>query len=186
VKFSLSPSKTFFEHMMKSFWDAYGHIMAFLGLFIALFTYLATPSGKVPTWIFVVAMLVGLYLVIWFLFAAWSAFHGKVLGTPSVIAVKTPPKAITGSIALLLVGPSDLYSHDSVVTIYYVEEEFERPIGLGKVLNVQDNKIIQVLVTRDLGFDHWSGIIANDAGHLRRMRIKPTVLSTIVENYLHE
>lgn len=45
---------------------------------------------------------------------------------------------------------------------------------------MQDNRIIQVLVTHDVDFgDEWNRIADNDVTKLRKLRIKPTVPSSI-------
>jgi hypothetical protein len=181
-------SKNFSEHLFKSFWASYGHIMAFVGIAVGLIAIYVVPDKAVLSLRYAaIPILIGVYLILWFLYTAWSAFHIKTIVVPGVVSAKPPPKAFSSSKALLLVEPSVIYSHDSVVSIYFLEDEFERLIGVGRVYNVQDNKIIQVLVTHDLDFgDEWNSIVNNDATKLTKLRIKPTVPSSAMENHFNE
>ena len=49
---------------------------------------------------------------------------------------------------ICLFEPSELYSHNALVSLFFNHEDYERLIGLGYVFNVQDDKNIQILITQ--------------------------------------
>ena len=49
---------------------------------------------------------------------------------------------------ICLFEPSELYSHNALVSLFFNDEDYERLIGLGYVFNVQDDKNIQILITQ--------------------------------------
>lgn len=184
---TIETSRSFSEHLFKSFWASYGHIMTFIGLLLALFAIYTIPDETMSLKWFAIPLVLGLYLIFWFLYAAWTAFDLQPVLVPHIKSAKPAPKAFSSAIALLLAEPSVLYSHDAVVSVYFVEDDFERLIGVGRVYNVQDNKIIQVLVTQDVDFgDAWTSIINNDITKISKLRIKPTLPSFVMKGEIHE
>ncbi len=97
---------------------------------------------------------------------------------PSLIQVRKAEDCDNGAGALCLLNPSELFSYNCLVTFYYSHEGYERPIGCGEVVNIQDNKIIQVKLT--YVFDGQEEIIKklnqNNAECLKKVYIKPVIL----------
>jgi len=85
---------------------------------------------------------------------------------------------------VLLLEPSELFGYDGVVSIYCNQRlggadarPFERLIGVGRVSNIQEGKIIAVTVLR-YGAGHdtiWSRIRVGETAALSDIRAKPTV-----------
>jgi hypothetical protein len=85
---------------------------------------------------------------------------------------------------VLLMSRSALFGVNTLVTIYYVEilgigqdHLFERTIGIGRVINVQENGLIQVLVLREVSNDAelWQRIRGREMATLSHVIIKPSV-----------
>jgi hypothetical protein len=77
---------------------------------------------------------------------------------------------------LLLLDESELFGHNSLVSVYYVDaSEFEELLGVGRVLNIQENRKIQVTFTARSNPDVTTRLASNDAAALRSIRVKPTV-----------
>ena len=79
---------------------------------------------------------------------------------------------------ICLLEPSDWFSYGLGVAFYYVNDDgFELLIGIGRVINVQDDGRIQVGVTRTIGGN--DGVVAEIAsgskGKLERVRVKPSI-----------
>lgn len=183
---AVETSKSFLGHLFRSFWSGYGRIMPLIGMGIALFAKYIIPDATTVSlrWA-VILVVVGIYLILWFLHAAWTAFGIQPSVVTRVKWAYPPPKTWPSAIALLLAEPSTLYSHDDIVSVYVMEDEFERLIGVGRVYNVQQNRIIQVLVIQDVDFEEgWAGIIGNDKTKLSKMLIKPTVPSFVLRGLL--
>jgi hypothetical protein len=88
------------------------------------------------------------------------------------------------SLPLCLLEASELFSHDTVASFYYLEEGgFETLIGIGIVINVQDDRRIQVQMTRAAEGSEQivARLAANDNSALGKVRIKPTVPRSFLE-----
>jgi hypothetical protein len=103
------------------------------------------------------------------------AVHASVPASPD----GGPPRPI-----ILVLEPSDLFGVNIFVTIYYVErldrgrdKVFERAIGIGRVANIQQNGLIQVLVLREAPnhVELWQRIRNHDATVLPQIVIKPSI-----------
>ena len=76
---------------------------------------------------------------------------------------------------VLVLEPSKLFSHNSIVAIYYIEDQFEKLIGLGTVSNIQENGLIQVAVIEYLPErdETWKAILSNKADKIKSLIVKP-------------
>ncbi|HEX8633803.1 MAG TPA: hypothetical protein VF703_06570 [Pyrinomonadaceae bacterium] len=180
---SLEASKnSFTSHLYVSFRASYGHVTALLGIVLVFLSYFSIPTTQTITtrWL-IISIVISLYLIFGLLHAAWTAFYRDKDILPAVRYAAPPPKAIQSSLALLVLDPSIIFSYDSIVGIYSVENEYERLIGLGKVINIQEDRKIQVLVTQDVDFgEQWKAIINREV-RLTNIRVKPTVPSFALE-----
>ena len=87
-------------------------------------------------------------------------------------------KKVDSNRILCLLEPSDLFSFGTLVSIYYINPEgFEILIGLGEVINIQDDKKIQVLIS-----DYYNPnreiiekLSMNNATILKKILIKPNI-----------
>jgi len=89
-----------------------------------------------------------------------------------------------GSRILCFLKPSDLFSYNAAVTFYYYHENYERPVGLGEVVNIQDDGIIQVELASI--FESYEDIVErftqNNSKCLERIRVKPVILKRHLED----
>ncbi|MDQ3908386.1 MAG: hypothetical protein M3268_08565 [Acidobacteriota bacterium] len=177
-------SNSFSEHLYRSFIAVYGPFLSFAGLALAVIVFYVVPgTNTVLLRNVIVGSLVCLYVTLILLHAAWSAFQSEQQILPGVIFAKPAPGEFQPAIALLVLEPSVLFSYDSVVTVYYTQDDIELIVGLGRIINIQDNKKIQVLVER-VGIEYeqlWRAITQNDISKLRSLRVKPTVSSIAME-----
>lgn len=84
----------------------------------------------------------------------------------------------------LLMEPSRFFGVNILVTIFYVnlfgdghDATYEQTIGIGQVVNIQENGLIQVLVLREMS-DHaalWQRIRKPEMATLSQVVIKPSI-----------
>jgi len=174
---------TFSGLIIESFWLSQGAIVTFLGFVFTIIGFLFLPKELKIGLRFVIPMaMVAVYMILVMSFAAWSSFSHAFPVNPSLRYGLQPPLGLPNAVALLLFDPSPLYAHDSIVSLYFLENEFERLIGVGRVYNIQEDGKIQVLVMRDMGFgNEWQSLAQNDAIKMKGIRVKPTVPSYAME-----
>ena len=64
---------------------------------------------------------------------------------------------------------------------YFLVSGFEELIALGRVINIQDDKKVQVLITYDHDFEkHRNDIMKNDREALQKIVLKSAIPSLIV------
>jgi hypothetical protein len=183
--------RSFGVDLWKSFKSVQGTLLSGLSLVLAVASFFYTPAAEVRfnwKWVAVVAPLV----------LAVGATFVDMLVTARRLSYPRLPRVIsayferrtdtdTGDVeeeTVLLLEPSELFGYDGAVSIYYNQRlggadarPFERLIGVGRVANIQEEKIIAVTVLR-YGAGHdaiWSRIRDRDAAALSDIRVKPTV-----------
>ena len=103
---------------------------------------------------------------------------------PRIVLGKKPSVQIQGAKVLCLLESSELFSYDALVSFYYIDDEnFEQLIGIGAVVNIQEDRKIQVAMFYSLeGHQEKAEKIAqNDAGILKKTRVKPNVPKTYLD-----
>jgi len=96
---------------------------------------------------------------------------------PKIVKVIRPKDKL-----ICLLQPSELFSYGIGVSYYYTDEnEFEHLIGIGRVCNIQGNKLIQINLNSYQ--EHHKDLIDrlenNDKHILDNIKVKPTVPADI-------
>lgn len=105
------------------------------------------------------------------------------LKIPKVKYVRSPPKLYSNAHALLLVNPTLLLSYDAIVSIYYLEDDIERLVGVGKVINVQENRMIQIIITHDYDFEeNLNKLMNNSKDELDKLILKTSIPNSILQD----
>lgn len=166
--------------MKKSFWgvvwSCLWKVQIVLAILVAVLLWVLSPDWYIPLRI---ALPIGLIFVIFILTFANAAHEILKVSVylPKVILGKKPSKKMKESKVLCLLEPSELFSHDTVVSFYYIEEGFEELIGIGKVLNVQNDGKILVTMLNMIGdnIKTINRIKQSNSEALKKIKIKPAI-----------
>jgi len=173
--------------MKKSFWgliwSSFLRVQGVLGVAITIvLAVLFSPNKNISlSWV----LPIGLFCVILILAlgnAAYEAFKISKYVLPVVLVGKKPPTQIPGAKLLCLIESSELFSYDTLVSFYYIgDENFEQLMGIGTVINIQEDSKIQVVMTYSLdGYEEKiEKLVQNDSGILKRTRVKPNIPTKI-------
>lgn len=171
--------KTFTNLIWESALKSWGGVVSFLGVGLGFLSFFFTPSENMVSlkW-FLVVVCAGLLLLVLFARAAWEAHGNQVVHLPKVMYVKEPPKAFPDAFALFLIEPTPLFSYDAIVSVYYLEDGVEKLLGVGKVINIQRDLKVQVLVLKDYDFgDKAESIKNNSKDELKKLIVKSSIPS---------
>lgn len=166
--------------LVAAFQRTHGPLIGFIGLIVSVVSWV-TPIGTETVTIvnvlrFSVPVLVVVLLLVFTLGSALA--HSRTLTElPRVLHARNGPTTPSGSTTiLLLLEPSDLFGHGSLVSVYHMDSsDFEELIGVGYVRNVQEDRKVQVLFEcRDPHGDAGSKLSSNDAALLKRVKVKPS------------
>ena len=161
-----------------SFKEVRGYAVSAASLVIALILFYIDPDDTISVkWLFVGGTIAGIGVMVLVDFSI-RAYRGATAKLPAVRAAKASPALYRDAIALLLLEKSPLFGHESLVSVYLKDEDFEILIGIGFVLTIQKGGLIQVLVTAN--FDPksnniWKEVIDNNVTTLKKLIIKPSI-----------
>lgn len=174
--------------MRKSFWSLiWGSFLKSQGVLVGLLAFVAAIIFWVypPTFVislkFVVPIFILLLLLIFTLVTAtYDSYRAGLRILPRLIVSKNIGQNKDEIRILCVLEPSELFSYDSVVSFYCHDEGFEQLIGVGTVINIQEDGKIQVVMTNFLK-EHEEKVrklAMNDAGLLQKTVVKPNVPKT--------
>lgn len=169
--------------LWESIVKTWGGILTFLSFIGALLVfYLVPESSSVLLKHILPAIILVFFLAVVALRTAWTACQETGSQIPRVMYVKAAPKAYQGACALFLVEPTPLLSHDAIISVYYLEDDLERLVGVGKVINVQLDKKVQIVITDNYDFgEKLHQIMNNSKDELKKLVVKASVPSFILE-----
>lgn len=162
----------------------WGTALTVVGVFASLVVFFVAPDkATLPmNWVLLIGCLAFLALSV-LLRAAYEAHHDGSVHLPKVLMAIEAPATYTKAAAVLLLEPTQLLAYDSIVSLYYLQDDIERFCGLGRVANIQVDKKVQVILYKD---DNYAELVAklktNKPDDLRRLLVKASVPS----NYLIE
>lgn len=169
---------SYIKYFYNSFKEIRGYALAVLGFVIAIIFWIWKPTDTIDLKVFVPIIIILSILLIILFNLSYTFFQKAQNMTPKVIQGRQPPKFQKESKALLLLEKSELFSQDAVVAIFYNDEGYERLIGAGFVLSIQNNGIIQIVISKALDDNDdsiWNKLISNDSVAIKKILVKPNV-----------
>ena len=87
---------------------------------------------------------------------------------------------------IFLLESSELFSYDTIVSFYYLEDEFEQLIAIGRVSNIQQDSKIQVEVIYLISDckEILDRLANNDSTALEKTRVKPNIPKAYIDGKL--
>jgi hypothetical protein len=184
-------STSSFWHIIRiKFDNNNGFIISLLSLLVSVIIgiFINYSTNKIIAIASSIVIFIGLIFIalIWtFYRTADDLFHENIslkdykFNSPSVIQVRQNENSI-----ICLLKPSNLFSTNAIVTLYDYHNRYERPIGFGEVMNIQDDGIIQIeLIKAIRGQEKFlEKLTQNNAECLTRLRVKPLVLKKYLKD----
>lgn len=176
-------SSPFMRDVYESIRRIWGWVLTIIGICVSGYFLFFKADDKVEAkWTFLVYCLCFCFIAFLVDFA-FRAYTKSRFPLPRVIFSTTAPPIAQGAACLLLLEPSDLFSHDVIVSIYCREAHYEELIGYGRVLTIQTTGQVQVLVTHivgDPGAVVWEGLIQNNRVWHDKVLVKPFLTSELL------
>lgn len=174
--------KTFLAYISKATVSVFNIWATVITIILAVLAFFAVPSDKniSLSW-FIILILIFLFIFLLLLRIIWLVYIDTSKKMPKV---KYAGQQYSNK-GLLLLEPSEFFSHNTLVAIYYSENELEVSIGLGEVSNIQENRLIQIKVeTKSKAHEElWAKIFNNDAAEICKLIVKPYVPRSLMEFY---
>jgi len=179
---------SFGRELYESFCRIRGVPTTLIALFLGLaYFYVSGNQSTLSLRIVLPTFVAALIVLLTLLDLSLQLYKKATKQLPRVKQARTPPGIYPNAVALLLLEGSEIYGHESLVSIYYRDDNFEVLIGIGFVLTRQDDGLIQVVVVRQLEDtyrDIWGKVCQNDASVLPKLLVKPSLPKLFAEGVL--
>lgn len=177
---------TLSERLWKAILKSWGGAITIVSFGASIAVYFVVPAtDTVRMNIFLVTVFLLIALVIILLRAIYDANTDASVVLPKIRRVLNPPKSYEKASILLIVDPSNYLSHDSSVTLFMLEDDYEQLVGVGVVINVQNDKKIQVAIYKNEESEELLSQLKENKKHdLERLILKPSVPRAFLEGDL--
>lgn len=172
-------SERIWKSLLKS-WGAAFSIISFLGTIAVYFVVPDQDLVKMNVFLVVIFSLTAVIVIL--LRTAYDANSDASITLPKIRKILEPPKSYEKASALLLVDPSNYLSHDSSVTLFILEDDYESFVGVGTVINIQNDGKIQVALFTSVESNKIMVQLKENKKHdLERLILKPSVPRAFLE-----
>ena len=171
-------NQSFWKMFWRSAGRAYGALVAILSVPLALLLWIFQPTTRVPLGMVIVASTLGAAVLVTLAHMAYSAIQECSGRLPRVIHSRKGIGAFEDHPVVCLLEQSELFSHGAAVSFYFKDAGgFEVLIGIGRVLNVQDDRRIQVGLNQAARGQEVTvtKLQGNNSETLQRLIVKPNV-----------
>ena len=151
-------------------------ISVVLPLVASVILWIFQPNKLIPLWLFILSLFLTFVFLWLFIIALLTLKSQKPIYNFSILSCTKE---------LCLCEPNSVLSHDSIVSLYLIENGFENLIGYAIVINVQENGYIQLeahslpnTVISDTD-DNFYNILNN---HRKNIIIKTTINKKIIDS----
>lgn len=186
--------KNFGDLIWSSFFEIQGVLIGFLGIGITIVLSRFSFKTQIPLDLVIGIALFMLLVVVTLIKASYQSFKTaqelsqlQKLVIPKILYVSKEPSSQAPFQLRCLIGNSPLFSNDTCISFYYTDDEgFERLIGMGVVLTVQDNGKVQALL--DIPILGYQAILEklgnNDLKIISRTVVKSNITRRMMFDYL--
>ena len=178
-------NQSFWKMFWRSARRAYGALVATLSVPLALLLWIFSPTTQVPLGMVIVASTLGAAVLLTLAHMAYSAIQELSGRLPRVIYSQKGTGAFENHPVVCLLEQSELFSHGVAVSFYFKGAgEFEVLIGIGLVLNIQDDRRIQVGLNQVATGqqDTVTKLQENNSDTLQRLLVKPNVPALVMNS----
>ena len=167
--------ESYFYLLWDSFLTSFSAIVGgLLGIF-AFVSWILKPEQSIP--LSVCILFVGFLVFLLLVFIKFSTIlYNNKKQKCTVLCIREPYKNVNleGSV-MALTTYADYFTENGLVTIFYLEDDFERKIGIGRIVNIQENKKVQILIySIDPEFSREK-LLSNSKELLEKLLVKPIV-----------
>lgn len=166
-----------------------GWLVGVISLGTSIILWVFKPDSVVSSGLTLTLLIVAFFFVIIFADSGHEIFN-KYLNLKNTTKLPRIERVKSrGSNPILIAEPSNLFYKDMLVSIYLIDEtDFEEFIGFGHIINIQENKQLQIKImkTIDSFEEKLKRIIANDNDILDKIMIKPHLTDKFLDIIIKE
>ena len=168
--------------LWNSFSKAWGIPIAIIALIAAIIFWIYPPTATITLKTFVPLIII--FSILIYILLNSTIYLYKKYRENLLPRLLTCQKDEEQNRIVLLLNPSPLFSYDSLVTIYHIQEQYEALIAIGVVINIQEDKKVQVLITSIIpGKDEViETLTANNINTIKKTIVKPNIAKAYINN----
>ena len=167
--------ESYFYLLWKSLWNSISAVAGVGGIILSLVFWIRKPEQRIS-----LALCVTIGVVIVFLLLVFIRFSNELYSEKkqkcTVLYIKESyGNYKSDNTVILLTTYVEYFTENGIVSIFHLENDFERQIALGKILNIQEDKKVQILMFDiDKEFP-CEKLLKNEPDLREKLRVKPIV-----------
>lgn len=173
--------ESYFYLLWKNVWNSISIMTGICGIALAFVFWIWKPEQNVSLEL---CITIGVFIFFFFfVFVRFSIdlYANKKQNCTVLTIIETYGKFKDTNNVIALTTCIDYFTENGIVTVFYLENGFERQIALGKIINIQEDKKVQILFFEIDSDFSTETLLKNNRELLNKLRIKPIIKMTSLE-----
>ena len=167
--------ESYFYLLWKSLWTSFTIVALVLSLIIPFVFEVLEPEEKISLfWLITIIMILLLLLIIFVRFSI-IMYENRKQQCVVLHVIEPYGNFKSNDKVLALATYVDYFTENGVVSIFHLENGFERQIALGQIINIQEDKKVQILIFNIGSAFPRDELLKNNKELLERLLVKPIV-----------
>lgn len=172
---------SYFYLLWKTFWSSINILSVLIGTIFTVLLWILKPENTVTLAVFLTCIIIFLILLICFIRFSINLYSEKKQKC-SVLAIRESyGNYKDNNTVIALTSYIDYFTDNGLVSIFILENDFERQIALGKIINIQEDKKVQILLFNIDEEFSCDKLLRNNKDFNEKLRIKPIIKITSLE-----
>ena len=159
----------------KNLWTSFSAITGTGGLFFSFVFWIFKPEQKISLFSCIIILSILLFILQLFIRLSIALYNLKKRSCNIIYITEPYGNFKSDNDVILLTSYVDYFTENGIVSIFHLENGFERQIALGQIINIQEDKKVQILMFNiDKEFSR-ERLLKNEPDFNKKLNIKPIV-----------
>lgn len=166
---------SYFYLLWKNFGNVRSLIAGFCSFILSFVFWIWKPEQKISLAVCITIGVIIIFLLLVFIRFSVVLYDNKKQDCIILRIRETYGIYKSDDCVIMLTTYIEYFAENGIVSIFYLENEFERLIALGQIINIQEDKKVQILMFDiDKEFS-CEKLLKNESDLLKKLRVKPIV-----------
>lgn len=178
-------AKGYWKFVWDAFFKIHGVVDLFIGLVLTFLLWKFSSDFTLSLFIVIPIFVFLAIIIITLLVALYDSNKYNSKSLPNVLSIKKVNENISMQGMLFILEPSHFFAYDALVSLYYIDDGYERLFGIGTVYNVQEDGKIQVTFRYSIDLDEELNqkLSNNNSDILKKVFVKPNIPNEYIESF---
>ena len=174
-------NESYFYLLGKNIMTSYSAITGIGGVVLTIVFWIWKPEEKISLCFYIMSIAIIVFFLLIFIRFSIDLYSVKKQKCKVLTIRESYGNFKSEETVIALTTCEEYFSENGIVSVFHLENGFERQIALGKIINIQEDKKVQILIFDIDAEFSCDKLLKNERELLEKLRIKPIIKMTSLE-----